>query len=479
MTQRRLELANPACEIGPGQACRHPLVDEALNLALHQYEDIIRDRFLAIESMLRKVSSMQHEDDFMERAQTLCQNALGYTLPQAMLSNAWVHGLDMPDLYAHCVFQSLLLCVRQTAQDRSAWLLRLPISVAALRAMGYHTVNISPCADGRLQGLLPFILRIAPAPEITVKAFAGARFDIEDDISDWTQSELGRFSLEGGYDPSENYLKCVVYHFSSSAPREEGCAAHGSDDLQAVRCAVDGLVEFQSAIRNMYGSGAEPEGLVLGVDTDTDSIRVHFPDSGGVIQANQFLDSAQLYAETLSLSSTRAEQVLIERTRAHAGEASSGLVMLAAELIRANFSQIQYVVRYHQGRYADVGHDEKFICAGEAVSSLHLRNQYYFAHLSTVEEGSADLDVGIKIFTALNVSRGLAIPILVHFLFDARVSGSRQRAEDRCRRVVRAIQSRYADLHERQMIRFFMAVSDLRGAESVSPVTAPQSMAVH
>ena len=48
VAQRRGELANPACQIGPGQTCRHPLVDEALNTELHRYETTISQRFLLI-----------------------------------------------------------------------------------------------------------------------------------------------------------------------------------------------------------------------------------------------------------------------------------------------------------------------------------------------------------------------------------------------------------------------------------------------
>lgn len=479
VAQRRGELANPACEIKPGQSCRHPLVDETLNAELHRYETIIGQRFQLIESALKQISAIQHDDTFVQQAQAISQETLGYRLPEDKLANAWVNGLDMPDLHAHCVFQSLVLCVKKAHEDRAIWLKDLPLNASVLCSMGYHTVNISPCADGRLQGLLPFILRITPAPEISVKAFAGARFDIEDDIADWTQSELQRFANESGYDASLNYLKCVVYHYSSSAPCAEGCAAHGSNDDRAIRCAIDGLSDLQAAIRNLYGQGAEPEGLVLGVDTDTDALRVHLADHSGAIRADRFLDSAQLFAETLSLTSTESEQVLIERVRAASADPQANTVALATALLRANFSQLQYVIEHHNGRYTDVGHDEKFICAGEAVASLHLRNQYYFAHLTTVEEGAADLDVGIKIFTALNLSRGLAIPILVHFFFDARVSGARQRAEERCRRVKQAIQSRYQVLYERQQIKCFLAVSDVGGTEDVAPVPSNHSVAIH
>jgi hypothetical protein len=99
-----------------------------------------------------------------------------------------------------------------------------------------------------------------------------------------------------------------------------------------------------------------------------------------------------------------------------------------------------------------IGHNERFICAGEAMSELQLRNKFYFAHLDTVEEGAADMDVGIKIFTGLNVNHGLAVPVLVHFHYNARVPGARERAVMRCKRVRKAIEARYP-LHKQGLLQ--------------------------
>ena len=69
VAQRRGEISNPACEIGPGQSCRHPLVNEALNAELHRYETAIGQRFHLIEAALKKISAIQHDDSFVQRAQ--------------------------------------------------------------------------------------------------------------------------------------------------------------------------------------------------------------------------------------------------------------------------------------------------------------------------------------------------------------------------------------------------------------------------
>ena len=84
------------------------------------------------------------------------------------------------------------------------------------------------------------------------------------------------------------------------------------------------------------------------------------------------------------------------------------------KLIVNNISQIDYVKSFHNGSYEDIGHAERFIGVGIGFKEVHLRNLTYFAHLDTVEEGAPDLDVGVKIFTGLNVSQDLPIPCLLY-----------------------------------------------------------------
>ena len=55
--------------------------------------------------------------------------------------------------------------------------------------------------------------------------------------------------------------------------------------------------------------------------------------------------------------------------------------------------------------------------------------------------------------------------MLVHFHYSARVPGARERTVARCKRVRRAIETRYAKLHEQGLLHCQMAVSDLEGSE--------------
>ncbi len=460
-------LDNPACVVGAGQRCDHALVDQELNRRLYEYEKQVRGRFAPIVDTLKTLSAFQHELDFVSRAQRVAEDKLGYTLPVRLLENAWATGLDLRALHSYCIFRSFKECIARTDSDQAPWRERMLIDAEFIRSCGYHTVDVSPCADGRLQGLLPFVFRMAPNNAVSVKAYAGALFDVEGDVADWTQRELLR--LSGGMPGGEtgNYLKIAVYHYSTSNPCQQGCAAHGSNDGLATQAAADRLAELRAAIENTYGRGAAPDTLMIGMDTDTDAIRVHLPDSESGNCPMRFVESAALFHDTLGKSAADA-RAAIEQAISQAEKSCGlqpGMRKLIARLLEANLSQIQYVIQHHEGRYAVIGHNERFICAGEAMSELQLRNKFYFAHLDTVEEGAPDMDVGIKIFTGLNISRGLAVPVLVHFHYSSRVPGARERAVTRCRRVQAAIQDRYPQLHEQGLLNCQMAVSDLEGSE--------------
>lgn len=460
---------NPACNIGAGQRCEHALVDAELNQRLYDYERTVRGRFRGIVDTLKAISAVQHESDFAERAQRLAQDRLGYALPQELLDDAWVSGLDMKALHTHCIFQSFKNCVDHTDADQAPWLDRMAITPEFLAACGYHTVDITPCADGRLQGLVPFVFRMAPNRNVYLKAYAGAMFDVEADMIDWAHRELERLTggIPGG--ESQNYLKIAVYHFSSSHSHDQGCAFHASNDKQAVESAKQRLDELRVAIERTYGVGAAPAVLLVGLDTDHDSLRIHLPDADGDVNPYRYVDTAELYRETVGLSAQAARAHIAQRVdeaqhmdgwAQGRGNMDVGMRSLVLALAEANLSQIEFVIHHHQGRYSVLGHDEEFICAGEATHYVQMRNKYYFAHLDTVEEGAADMDVGIKIFTGLNVRHGLPVPVLVHFYYSSRVPGSRDRALKRAKRVKAAIESRYPALVARNLLTCRMALSD-------------------
>jgi hypothetical protein len=133
---------------------------------------------------------------------------------------------------------------------------------------------------------------------------------------------------------------------------------------------------------------------------------------------------------------------------------------LIANLLINNMSQIEYVGDLYGGRYPDIGHAERYISVGDGFEEVQMRNVAYYAHLHTLEEGVADMDVGIKIFTGLNAKRGLPIPVAIHYRYDARVPGSRERSIAKVERVRDAINTRYDDLAQKGLLHCHLSVQD-------------------
>jgi carboxysome shell carbonic anhydrase len=444
----------------------HPLSDSQANGVLRAYEDQIKGAFDRIVPLLKRLSALQHEADFIEQAQRLARAELGFELPLPILEKAWVSQLDMRTLFAWCVFETY-------EQTSDAFFQNDPLggkpgSPAAeafngfLLACGFHLLDATPCADGRLAHAMAYALRI-PFSSVRRRSHAGALFDVENTVNRWVKTEHRRYR-EGQPNSAHDdtrYLKVVLYHFSSKDPLHEGCAAHGSDDALAASCGLARLKDFQQAVENSFCCGASVDLLLLGIDTDTDTIRVHVPGIDGSTNLESWLDAQAAYEATRHLNPVEGRariQSLVEQAAASAPD--PGMVKLIARLIENNISQIDYVRQYHRGSYGDAGHAERFIGVGIGFKEIHLRNLTYFAYMDTVEEGAPDLDVGIKIFKGLNVSRGLPVPVVVRFDYNGQVPGARQRAIRNCQRVQAAMENRYPDLFEQGLLHALLTVRD-------------------
>jgi carboxysome shell carbonic anhydrase len=458
----------------------HPLADQARNARLADYERGVRTRFDAIVPTLKTIAGLQHEADFEVQAQRIARDRLGFELPAAVLADAWVTTLDMRGLYGFSVLQTFrdlaaeaAACARDEADEADA-MLRFFVEC------GFHEVDVSACADGRLKGLLQYILRLPQQAVRRHKSYAGALFDVEANVKQWTETELRRFreGVPTLADAGTRYLKIAVYHFSSSDPHHEGCAAHGSDDRRAAQAALDRLQAFGTAIENGFCCGASVATLLIGVDTDNDAIRVHVPDAQGRMDLDCVVDNLALYQATAERTEAEARwrlgAIVEETARLHGRSApEAGMRRLIERLLASNLSQIDYVCAHHNGRYADVGHAERFISIGDGFDEVHLRNLAYFGHLHTIEEGAADMDVGIRIFSGLNVAHGLPVPVAIHYRYDAQVPGARERSVARCRRVKAAIEARYPALVKEGLLVCGMTVQ-AKGAGSALEIVLAQ-----
>lgn len=446
----------------------HPFTAEADNRRLRDYEQRVRANYARIVPTLKRISALQHEADFERQAQDIARRELGFELPERILADAWVTQLDLRALYAFCVF-------RTTRRMADSFYSEDPLCSGEgegfqrfLMDCGFHSFDVSPCADGRLAHLVSYVLRL-PWKAVRRKSYAGALFDVEESLARWTETELRRFreGLPNTADAPTRYLKVLSYHESSGSPDTEGCAAHGSDARRAAREGLKRLEAFREAVENAHCCGASIDLLLLGVDTDTDAIRVHVPDANGDISLERAVSAHEIYAATRGASAMAAEETVVrhvsERLQAQGGAPREGMLRLASRLLLNNLSQIDYVRGLHGERYPDIGHQELFIGVGTGFEEVQLRNLTYFAHMETVEEGAPDLDVGVKIFKGLNVSHRLPIPVVIRFEYDGNVPGARERAAERARRVQEALHDRYEKLAADGLLHTLLTVRDCTG----------------
>jgi len=160
-------------------------------------------------------------------------------------------------------------------------------------------------------------------------------------------------------------------------------------------------------------------------------------------------------------SASEGRDFIANQVRSCAPDVMDGMHKFLSRLIENNLSQIDYVRHCFGNAYPDTGHAERFIGAGVGFEEIQLRNLMYFAYLDTVEEAVPDLDVGIKIFTGLNVSHGLPVPVVVRFDYHGQVPGARDRAVARCQRVASAMITRYRELADQGLLHIMQVIRDL------------------
>jgi carboxysome shell carbonic anhydrase len=453
----------------------HPLTDRLANERVWAYESSVRESFGQIVPVLKEIASHRCEPDFTVRAQSIAGRALGLELPAWLLDDAWITGLDMRRLFAWTVFAVYRKLSDDFYHDDPLGGREGEGFQAFLLDCGFHLMDVTPCADGRLAHAISYVLRL-PYGAVRRKSYAGALFDIENTVEKWVETEFRRFreGLPNTADAPTRYLKTVLYHRSSGDPAHQGCAAHGSDDATAARAGWERLRGFRQAIENGFCCGASVDLLLIGMDTDTDAIRVHVPDGNGHCDLDRWLCAVDVYEATRGLTADTARERIAALVRSAAPEGTpppaDGMVALIARLIEHNLSQLDYVRAHFGGSYPDQGHAERFIGAGIGFEEIQLRNLMYFAYLGTVEEGAADLDVGIRIFTGLNLAHGLPIPVVVRHDYHGNVPGARERAVAHCERISSALAARYPKLRDAGMLHCLRVVRDCDGPDPIEIV---------
>lgn len=434
-------------------AAAHPLADPAISNALKAREDEIKAAFAAIEPTLRELTRLQFDANFSSAAAELLHARLGVRVAPELLTVSWATPLDVRRLHAHCVLATFRRLIERNLDRDLASLFEGEGAAELIQRFGFHAIDITPCADGRLSGVIDYILRVPPAVVTFRKSYAGALFDVEESLRHWESVELRRWreARPNAVSAPTRFLKIGVYHFSSVDPRGEGCAAHGSDETRAAAAVRERLRQFEQAVQSIHEGAARVATLMVGVDTDTDAIRVHVPDAAGHMAIERYIDTRQLYDFTQALSREEGKQAIRQQVADLIGvavddAATEGVRWFCGYLLKNNLAQVDAVRRWHGAGYADRGHTEQLIVIGDPVDDVQLRNLAFQAQMDTIEEGAPDLDVGVRILRALHEPRGLAVPVLVHTRFDPRIPGARERAAWRAERLRSAIETRFAPL---------------------------------
>ncbi len=443
----------------------HPLADPSISSALKARADEIQGAFAAIEPTLKALAPRQFEDRFASMAQDYLRERLGVSVPLELLTVSWAAPLDIRRLYAHCVVTTFCRLIERQLDRGVTRLFEGESAEALIQRFGFHAIDITPCADGRLSGVIDYILRVPPPVVAFRKSYAGAMFDVEESLRHWETVELRRFrdSRPNAANAPTRFLKIGVYHFSSVDPSHEGCAAHGSNDARAAGAVLERLQQFAQAVRSTQCCEAQAATLLVGVDTDTDAIRVHIPDAAGEMSIERYLDNRSLYDLTLPMSRDEGKQAIREKVAECMGvptddASTEGMRWFCGYLLKNNLAQVDAVRQWHGAGYADRGHTEQLIVIGDAVDDVQLRNLAFQAQMDTIEEGAPDIDVGVRILSGLHEPRGLAVPVLVHLRFDPRIPGSRERAERRADRLRTAIETRFASLVSRGVLAAYAVV---------------------
>ncbi|CAD0186792.1 hypothetical protein RUESEDTHA_03703 [Ruegeria sp. THAF57] len=423
----------------------HPFAEPNIAALLDQREAAFSSRYLQLKTVLTNLAPRQFEVDFAQTAVSALA-AIDIEADPNWFVADWNSPLHMGDIHARCVTR-LFASVAKANPEQNLFERFDGARIEDLIARwGFHAIDITPCADGRLAGLLGAVLRVPPSIVTARRSYAGAMFNVASAVQSWEKVELQRlFAAKADQtDSRSRFLKIGAYHFSSGDPDHAGCAAHGSDDTAATNDLLKRLTQFREAIHARYDAGDEVALLLIGVDTDTDAIRVHVPDRNGDIDAARFVGSTDLYSETLDQARDTAKETVRTRVaecaKVDADDTETrGMRWFCGYLLKNNLAQVDAVTQKHGGPYPVKDHAEKLIVIGDPLDDVQQRNISFQAQMNSVEEGSDDLSVGLSILGRICADQQVSVPVLVLRRFDPLVPGDREAAIRGAQRMARAV----------------------------------------
>jgi hypothetical protein len=157
------------------------------NQRLGAYETRVKNSFDQVIPLVRDLVSKQFDVDFVECASEQIRDLLGCEPPRELLQHAWTGQLDVKALVSHLTLSVYLQFVADAIQTRPLAHRGCEAFQRFLIECGYHRFDITPCADGRMAHVIRYVLRL-PAELVRRKAYAGAVFEIEDNLAKWLRS---------------------------------------------------------------------------------------------------------------------------------------------------------------------------------------------------------------------------------------------------------------------------------------------------
>jgi carboxysome shell carbonic anhydrase len=451
----------------PPECGRHPLADRASSLALHHCFQEITAAFDAIEPVLRQLAPHQFEDGFARRGAAEVLSRLHLDFPTDLFAADWTAPLNMGILYARCILGTFCRVIER-ADDRSLAYLSDCESIADFQQRcRFHAIDITPCADGRLVDAVNYILRIPPSLVAYRKPYSGALFNVDESVRHWERTELRRWRKASPNKASSTtqYLKMCIYPFSKGEPADRSCAAQDGDGNRAVPALLARLRQFGQAVRLIHGEDVSVATLLVGVNTDTDAIRVHVPDAHGNMHAGRHLNGHILYNSTSALSHTAAKAAIQNAVAICGGAgandvASAGMRWLCSYLLESNIAQLDL---RREWRWPHSDSTKRLLVVGDTVDEAPMGNFALQAQMSTFEEGAAEIDNGINILRDFHEKRRLAIPLIVHVRVDPLMPGAVQYARGRASHLANEIRRRYDNLVSRGFLHIQAIIRDSDG----------------
>ncbi len=452
----------------PPECGRHPLADRASSLAIHHRVQEIESALDAIEPVLRQVARHQFEDGFARRAAAEVLSRLRLDISADLLAPDRSGPLTMGMLHARCVLGTFCRLIERPFGSSLAHQSDCESIEDLLQRWRFHAIDITPCADSRLVDALNYILRMPPSLVASRKPAPGALFSVEDSVRQWERTELRRWRTASPNEATSptQYLKMCIYPFSSSEPADRDCMTPAGGGNRAVPALLTRLRQFGQAVRLLHGEGASVATLLVGVNTDTDAIRLHVPDAHGNMHAGRYLNGHILYNSTSAMAPAVARQAIRNAVAVCAGvdpndAASAGMRRLCLYLLEANMAQVDFR-REWRWLYSDTC--ERLVVVGDAVDEEPMGKVAFQAQMDEFDDGAAEIDYGINVLRGYYDKRRIAIPLLVHVRSDSLIPGSVQHAQDRASRLVGEIRRRYDDLILRGHLHIQAIIRDSNGA---------------